>query len=228
MIRVPRAFPATWNLADLLEHLGGISPQRIRLRPAPGKARELHVIEIHDREDRLYELVEGVLVEKIMGFSESCLAIELGRLLGNFIAEHDLGILAGADGALRLMQGLVRIPDLAFVSWEHLPERRFPDEALPDLTPDLAVEILSEGNTPGEMDRKLRDYFFCGTRLVWYIDPQRRTVRVYTSPDRGVELSERQTLDGGAVLPGFSLPLAQLFARLPPQSKVRRKRKKNG
>jgi Uma2 family endonuclease len=224
MIRFSGDFPATWNLADLLEHLGGVSPQRIRLRPAPGKANERHVLAILDREDRLYELVEGVLVEKIMGYLESYLAIELGRLLGNFIAEHDLGILTGADGALRLMQGLVRIPDLTFVSWEHLPERHLPEEALPDLTPDLAVEILSEGNTPAEMDRKLRDYFFSGTRLVWYIDPQRRTVRVYTSPDQCVELSERQTLDGGAVLPGFSLPLAQLFARLP---KAKGRRKKN-
>lgn len=226
MIRIRRAFPASWTLADLLEHLGGISPQRIRLRPAPGKARERHVLEIHEREDRLYELVEGVLVEKVMGFSESYLAIELGRLLGNFIAEHDLGIVVGADGALRLMQGLVRIPDLSFISWEHFPERRLPIEALPDLTPDLAVEILSEGNTQGEMERKLRDYFFSGTRLVWYIDPQRRTVRVYTSPDQSDELSERQTLDGGSVLPGFSLPLAQFFARLPQTRRGRKK--KNG
>lgn len=224
MIRARSAFPATWTIADLLKHLGDISPERIRLQPAFGKAREQDVLEIQRQEKRHYELMEGVLVEKIMGYLESYLAIELGRLLGNFIAEQDLGILTGADGALRLMQGLVRIPDLAFVSWEHLPERRFPIEALPDVTPDLAVEILSEGNTPSEMDRKLRDYFFSGTRLVWYIDPQRRTVRVYTSPDQCVELNERQTLDGGAVLPGFSLPLAQLFARLP---KAKRRGKKN-
>jgi Uma2 family endonuclease len=224
MVRARSDFPSTWNLADLIEHLGGISPQRIRLRPAPGMAVERHVLAIQKREERLYELMEGVLVEKIMGYPESYLAIELGRLLGNFIAEHDRGVLTGADGALRLMPGLVRIPDLAFVSWDHLPGRRLPDKALPDLTPDLAVEILSEGNTPGEMDRKLRDYFFSGTRLVWYVDPQRRKVRVYTSPDQKVELSERQTLDGDAVLPGFSLPLAQLFARLP-KAKGRRKKK---
>jgi Uma2 family endonuclease len=224
MIRTTSDFPATWTLADLLEHLGGISPQRIRLRPAPGTASERHVIAIQEREEGLYELMEGVLVEKVMGYLESYLAIELGRLLGNFIAEHDLGVLTGADGALRLMQGLVRIPDLSFISWDRLPDRRLPDEALPDLTPDLAVEVLSEGNTPGEMDRKLRDYFFAGTRLVWYIDLRRRTVRVYTGPDQCVELNERQTLDGGAVLPGFSLPLAQLFARLP-GTKGRRKKK---
>lgn len=224
MIRVRRAFPATWTLADLLEHLGGISPQRIRLRPAPGKAREHHVFEIHDREDRLYELVEGVLVEKIMGYEESSLACELIYYLKHFLREHDLGNVAGADGALRLMPRVVRIPDVSFISWDRLPDRRIPAEALPDATPDLAVEILSEGNTPGEMERKLRDYFFAGTRLVWYIDPQRRTVRVYTSPEQSDELSERQTLDGGSVLPGFSLPLAQLFARLPQTRRGRKKK----
>jgi Uma2 family endonuclease len=224
MIRARGIIPATWSVADLLKHLGDISPERIRLQPAPGQANEQDVLEIRDSEERFYELVEGVLVEKIMGYLESYLAIELGRLLGNFIAEHDLGILTGADGALRLMQGLVRIPDLAFVSWEHLPERRLPIEAVPDVTPDLAVEILSEGNTPAEMERKLRDYFLSGTRLVWYIDPQRRTVRVYANPDQCIELGERQTLDGGAVLPGFSLPLTQLFARLP---KPRRRGKRN-
>jgi Uma2 family endonuclease len=224
MSRTRSDFPAAWNLADLLEHFGGISPQRIRLRPAPGAANERHVLAIERRENRLYELREGVLVEKIMGYEESSLACEVIYYLKRFLDEHDLGNVAGADGALRLMPGLVRIPDVSFISWDRLPDRRMPTKRLPDLTPDLAVEILSEGNTAGEMDRKLRDYFFSGTRLVWYIDPQRRSVRVYTSPDQCVELSERQTLDGGVVLPGFSLPLAQLFARLP-NPKGRRKKK---
>ena len=224
MIRIVDEYPATWTLADLLEHLGGISPHRIPLRPAPGTATERHLLALHKRDKRLYELVEGVLVEKIMGYAESYLAMELGRLLGNFVAAHDLGVLTGADGAMRLMPGLVRIPDVSFIRWDRIPDRRIPAQRLPDLTPDLAVEILSEGNTPGEMDRKMRDYFFSGTRLVWYIDPKLRTVRVYTSPDQCVELSDRDTLDGSAVLPGFSLPLAQLFARLP-GGKGRRKKK---
>jgi Uma2 family endonuclease len=225
MVRLDGDFPVSWALADLIAHLGDISPQRIRLRPAPGLARERHVTAIRKREKRLYELFEGVLVEKVMGYAESFLAMELGRLLGNFIAEHDLGILTGADGAVRLMRGLVRIPDVSFASWNRLPDRRIPQKALPDLTPDLAVEILSEGNTPGEMDRKMRDYFFAGVRLVWYVDPLRRIVSVYTSPDQCEELSEQQTLDGGNVLPGFSLPLAQLFARLPGAKSRRRKKR---
>lgn len=159
-----------------------------------------------------------------MGYEESSLACELIYYLKHFLHENDLGNVAGADGAMRLMPGLVRIPDVSFISWDRLPDRCIPTEALPNLTPDLAVEILSEGNTPAEMERKLRDYFLSGTRLVWYIDPQRRTVRVYSCAEQCIELSEQQTLDGGTVLPGFSLPLAQLFARLP---KAKGRRKKN-
>jgi Uma2 family endonuclease len=78
----------------------------------------------------------------------------------------------------------------------------------------LAIEIPSEGNTPGEMQRKLRDYFAAEVRLVWYIDPRSRTAMVYTAADNGEPLTEADVLDGGAVLPGFSLPLSKLFAKL--------------
>ena len=98
--------------------------------------------------------------------------------------------------------------------------------AIPDLAPDLAVEVLSEGNTKQEMERKLKDYFFAGVRLVWYIDVKKRTVEVYTSPDQGVTLTEGQNLDGGDVLPGFRLPLRQLFARLAPGGRRRNGRQK--
>jgi Uma2 family endonuclease len=163
-----------------------------------------------------------------MGYSESTLTCELIYFLKAFLREHDLGNLAGSDGTMRLMPGLVRIPDVSFVAWERLPGRRVPDAPLPDLVPDLAVEVLSEGNTAKEMARKLKDYFFAGVRLVWYVDPHRRTVQVYTAPDQLTQLREGQTLDGGAVLPGFTLPLGQLFATLPrPESGPGRRKKKS-
>jgi Uma2 family endonuclease len=203
------------TVADLLEQLGGIAPQRIRLRPPPGQATEQDVLDIRRRERRLYELVDGVLVEKIMGYLESHLAIWLSHLLQSFLDRHDLGILAGPDGALRLMPGLVRIPDITFLSWDQLPKHEVPSDPIPGLAPALAVEVLSEGNTPAEMERKLREYFLAGVRLVWLVDPARRTVTVYTAPDRRAVLTEEQTLDGGAVLPGLAVPLRTLFARTP-------------
>jgi Uma2 family endonuclease len=188
----------------------------VRLHPPPGTATERDLIRLNDHSNRLYELVDGVLVEKVMGYPESSLTCELIRLLGNFLAQHDLGILGGADGTLRLMPGLVRIPDISFVSWDHLPNRTIPRDPIPDLAPDLAVEVLSEGNTRQEMARKLREYFLCGVRLVWFVDMDRRTVQVFTAPDQSVVLTEKDTLDGGDVLPGLALPLKQVFARLPP------------
>ncbi len=136
--RTPR-FPLTWNLADLIEHLGRIPPERIRAYPPPGTATEKDVIDIEARENRLYELIDGVLVEKAMGFRESFLAVDLARHLGNFAIGHNLGIVTGADGTVRLAAGLVRIPDVAFVSWDRLPNRKVPREPIPDLAPDLAV-----------------------------------------------------------------------------------------
>ena len=79
--------------------------------------------------------------------------------------------------------------------------------------PDLAVEILSAGNTAEEMRRKLREYFQVGVRLVWLIDPATRTAETYTSPRRKTVITADQALDGGTVLRGFNLGLKQLFAR---------------
>jgi Uma2 family endonuclease len=216
------------TIAELIDQLGGIDPRRIRASPPPGTATKKDLTRLHDRTDRLYELVDGTLVEKVMGYPEGFLAVELARLVGNFVADHDLGILAGADATMQLMPGLVRLPDLSFVSWDRLPERKVPTAPIPKLAPDLAVEVLSKGNTPKEMERKLREYFFSGVRLVWFVSPLRRTVQVFTAPDQSHTLAEAQTLDGGDVLPGLALPLRELFARLPrperPSSRKRRGR----
>jgi Uma2 family endonuclease len=202
------------TVADLLEKLGGIPPERVRLDPPPGTAKEKDVLAVERREGRHCELVDGVLVEKAVGLEESLLAMWIGHLLQGFLVQQDLGILAGADGALRLMPGLVRIPDISFISWSQFPNRELPKKPIPDLSPDLAVEVLSPSNTKGEMQRKVREYFLSGTRLVWLVDPRKRTVRVYTAPDQSELLGENQTLEGGDVLPGLNLQLTELFSRL--------------
>jgi Uma2 family endonuclease len=204
------------TLVDLIERFGPMPAHRIRSMPPPGLATVEDLLRINVTEEGLWELVDGVLVEKTMGYFESRLATVLAYLLSRFLEEsvlegRDLGIVLGADAASRFAQDLVRIPDVSFVSWSRLPERKTPREPLPDLVPDLAVEILSSSNTPQEMDRKLKDYFRTGVRLVWYVDPDDETVRVYTSPERSRLLKKDDTLDGGAVLPGFSVPIAEWF-----------------
>jgi Uma2 family endonuclease len=212
------------TVAELLQQLGDIAPQRIRLQPPPGKATERDLIALHNRTDRLFELVDGVLVEKIMGFPESTLACDLIKILGIFLDQNDLGFLVGEAGTVRLMPGLVRIPDVAFVSWKQLPNKQRPTEPIPNLVPALAIEILSAGNTEKEMKRKLKEYFLAGVQVVWFIDPRDRTVAVYTAPDQWVVLTEQQTLDGGTVLPGLKLPVQAVFAKMPAQPQGARRR----
>lgn len=207
------AIVATRTVADLLDELGGISPSRVLLRPFPGQATEADVLEVSHRGKKLCELIDGVLVEKAMGFVESALAGLILSLLRAFVDPPNLGIVTGADGVVRLFPGLVRIPDVAFTSWDRIPGRRYPEAPIPDLVPDLAIEVLSESNTPAEMERKLGDYFRAGVRLVWMVAPKTRTVRVCT-PEGEAMRDASQTLDGGDVLPGFVLDLASLFAEL--------------
>src|SRR5262249_21760666 len=148
--------------------------------------------------------------------------------LGKFLDRHDLGDVGGADATMRLMPGLVRVPDVSFVGWEKLPGRQRPTEPVPDLVPDLAIEVLSEGNTRGELRRKLKDYFLSGVRVVWFLAPRRRTVGVFTAPDSSVAYSEDQVLDGGAVLPGLALAVRDVFARVPPVPPRAPRQKKPG
>ena len=185
------------TLDDLLEHLGGIAPSRVRFRPSPGTATEGDLIEANGQRLAIYELIDGVLVEKGMGYTESMLAIALAGFLRAFIIPRNLGLVSGADGMMRLHPGLVREPDVAFASWDRIPDRRCPTEPIAGFAPDLAVEVLSRSNTKAEMARKRREYFQAGVRLVWEVDPVARTVAVYDSPERCVLLDATMTLEGG-------------------------------
>src|SRR5438105_722957 len=178
------------TVADLLKRLGNIPPERVWLHPEPGTATEQDVIDIEARHNRLCELVDGVLVEKTVGYYESRVAALVGYFIELFLGRHDLGIALGPDGTLRLMPGLVRIPDVSFIAWDKFPNRLLPAEPIPDLVPDLAVEVLSAGNTAEEMRRKLREYFKAGIHLVWLIDPATRTADVYTSARKKTTIPE--------------------------------------
>jgi Uma2 family endonuclease len=200
------------TIADLLEGLGGIPARRVVWNPMPGTATERDLIAINTHGHRRYELVDGTLVEKAMGFDESIFGLLLATALINHLGTHDLGKIVGADALMRLFPGLVRMPDVAFISWERYPKKKRRRGEIPTVVPDLVVEVLSRDNTRKEMARKLEEYFRAGVRLVWYVDPSKRTVKVCTALDRSTLLREDQTLDGGDVLPGFSLSIRDWFA----------------
>ena len=203
------------NFAELMERLGGVPLERIRMSPPPGTATEEDVLAAENEpRKRLCELIDGVLVEKAMGIRESLLAAFLAHLIHDFLEEDARGIVLGADGMVRTFPNQVRIPDVSFVSWDRYPGDEVPDEGISSFMPNLAIEVLSPGNTKGEMDRKLRDYFLAGVELVWVIEPKTQTAKSYTSPEDALRISKTGSLDGGTVLPGFRLPLKQLFACL--------------
>ena len=105
------------------------------------------------------------------------------------------------------------MPDVSFFSWSHFPGRKLPTGQVLNVVPDLAVEILSPSNTWEEMARKRREYFAGGAKLVWQADPATRSVEVFTAADASTTLDENASLDGGDVLPGFTLPIRDWFAR---------------
>jgi Uma2 family endonuclease len=214
------------RMSDLLDHLGGIPASRVRLQPPPGTATEKDLLRILDHEDVLAELIDGTIVEKPMATRESMLAADLIFQLKLYLRANDLGDVTAPDGTLRLEVGQIRAPDIAFIRWNHLPGKLYPSEPIASLFPDLAIEILSPSNTRGEMERKLLDYFKSGTETVWLIDPDTRSAEIHTSDGESMHVGESDALDGGTVLPGFRLPLAELFAKLgPAPGKPRRKRR---
>lgn len=184
---------------------------RIRFTPAPGTATEDDLFAVED--EWLCELVDEVLVEEAMGHYKSQLALVLAYLFHRFLDQHNLGYLSGPDGPIRFAKGLTGLPDLAFFAWERVPGGSVSKECIANLIPDLAVEILGAGNTVQEMERKLKDYFQAGVRMVWTIDPAKRSARVDTSSVDVKEIGPEGTLDGGEILPGLSISLAEWFAR---------------
>jgi len=211
------------NLDQILQAFDRIPARRIRMNPVPGTATEADWSRLRGKSDRLFELVDGTVVEKPMGALESYLTIELALWIRTFLQQHDLGVLYGPDNAARLMSELIRLPDLSFVSWERLPQRgKVPAEGVLSEVPNPVVEVISPSNRRGEMQRKRKEYFPAGVRHVWLVFPQSQTVRVYSDPEANVRFTAADTLTDPEILPDFALPLSQLFTRAP---EARRRKK---
>ena len=202
----------TWE--ERLSDLGYIPTSRVRSEPTPGSASVEDVVRLRNTERRLYELVDGTLVEKAMGWQESLLAGVLLQWLNNYLDQHRMGVATGPDGMTRLFDDTVRGPDVAFVAWDRMPGGQIPKEPIPDLVPNFVIEVLSVGNTYGEMSRKRREYFHAGVELLWMVDHRSRTVTVFRAPQDATVFTAEQQLDGGNILPGWQVDIADLFSRL--------------
>ncbi len=133
--------------------------------------------------------------------------------IGRYVEEHGLGeVFAAETGFLiRHPDGTesVRAPDLAFIRADRLPSEE-PQEFW-DIAPDLVVEVLSPGDRDHEVMAKTRMWLDAGVRLVWIVDPTRRTIAVHRANGTTQLLTQRDTLSGEDILPGFELPLSQVF-----------------
>jgi Uma2 family endonuclease len=199
------------TVEDLAARFGDLPAWRIRTDPPPGEATEQDALTLAEDGDRTCELIDGVLIEKAMSAEASLIAAFFIEILGPYVRTRRLGWLLAPDGLIRLTGNRVRAADVSIIRRSQVPEGRFPRTPVPTLFPNLAVEVLSPGNTRREMNEKLDDYFSAGTELVWIVDPVSKSIRVFTSREHEVTLGVDETLDGGAVLPGFSVPVADVF-----------------
>ncbi len=203
--------------------------ERIRTDPPPGTADIRHINRLLRRGMPLVELIDGTLIDKPLSYPHAVVTTEVLLAVGRWMdaRAENAGVLLGASGAVRLSPRVVLMPALSFTRAARVPKVIPPRAPYLPAIPDLVVELPREGNTPAEMARKLKEYFLAGVELVWFVNLEERTVKVFTSPDDVSTLAATDTLTGGAVLPGFAVPVADLFAVLPPvPDKPARKPKK--
>jgi len=159
------------------------------------------------------ELVRGELrVTPPAGAPHGVAAVNLVFMLLSHVRRHGIGRVF-ADGfgyELIRLPRTVRVPDASFVRGERLPPEGI-GPGLLKLAPDLAIEVLSPSESASELEEKLDDYLFSGTQLIWVVDPVRRTVMIIAADAPVRWLREGDTLDGGAVVCGFTCPVSDIF-----------------
>jgi Uma2 family endonuclease len=195
--------------------MGSLSDRRVRYTSAMQKVRRVTTAEqlLAAGDIGPCELVRGRLVMMTpAGEKHGRFGFNLARILGNHVAEHALGTVYAAETGFILARNpdTVRAPDIAFVRARR--RSKTTGRGFIPGPPDLAVEVVSPDNTKREPAEKARDYLEAGTREVWVVDPDDRTVTLYRPGGRIEVLNEGQTLTGGKVVPGFRIPVAAVFA----------------
>ncbi len=199
----------------------------IPLPPSPSRAyvgiMDVEYLVTADQLERMgrpdLELVRGVLVPVMTpaGGEHGALAALLTMRIGAFVEAHRLGrVYVEVGYKIFSDPDTVRGPDLSFVSTGREAAAPYRKGFIHG-APDLAIEIVSQDKTIAQLTAKAREYLRAGTLLVWVVDPPTRSVRVHQQGRRVATLSKDATLDGGTVLPGFTLPLAHLFADMAPE-----------
>ena len=161
-----------------------------------------------------YELVKGVLRKMPpAGFEHGICAAEIGSRLNVHVRTHQLGYVYGAETGFKIAQNpdTVRAPDAAFVRQASI-ERQGIVKGYWEGAPDLAIEVISPGDTYAEVAEKVEEWFAAGCTMVWGINPRRETVEVYRSNEDFTVLRGTDTLEGGDVVEGFQCQVQDIFA----------------
>ncbi len=161
-----------------------------------------------ENEDRLLEFILGEISEVSTNPRGSKLGARMVRLIGNIVEDRNLGHVTGADGGYRV-SGERYIPDAAFISYARQPELPASGGYNPN-PPDLAVEVFSPSDSERKLATKVHNYVLAGT-TVWVLYPDTQEIEVFVPGQPSKSLHIGDTLDGGALLPGFSVPLAEIF-----------------
>ncbi|MBF2000670.1 MAG: Uma2 family endonuclease [Synechococcales cyanobacterium C42_A2020_086] len=164
-------------------------------------------------DEHRYELVNGELIDMgNSGMEHGYVACILSAVLTTFVQQNKLGAVCDSSTAFTLKSGNRRSPDVSFVARERLKGLKRPPRGFFQGSPDLVVEILSPNNTIEEIHEKIVEYFQNETRLVWVIHPDEKYVLVYHTSEPDCFLRSDDLLEGEAVVPGFAMPIADLFA----------------
>jgi Uma2 family endonuclease len=188
------------------ESLGCVPMGRVLFTPWPGSATEQDLIELADRDERYCEWIYGTLVEKPSGDFKRRIVMRIINQLSTRIVGH--GMIRYAAAAMRTISGCIRAPDIAYISFNRLPQGTRPKDRIPTISPQLVVEVMTETNTENEIQLKLADYFASGTELAWIIHPDTRTVDIHvkpTAPDHFV--ADADVIQGAGPLPKYFRPI---------------------
>lgn len=161
-----------------------------------------------------YELVNGELITMApAGFEHGRIANRLQMHLNRYVYSAELGEVFTAETGfiIRRNPDTVRAPDTGFVSNERLEQYGRSVQGYYPIAPDLVVEVRSPDESQTAIDTKTEEWFAGGAQLVWWVDPRRKTVAVYKSSEDKQRLTIADTLHGAPVLPGFSVPLTEIF-----------------
>jgi Uma2 family endonuclease len=161
-----------------------------------------------------YELVRGELRKMApAGHEHGMVGMRFGWRLAQHVETNNLGVVDGAETGFRIGSDpdTVRAPDVSFIRRERI-EAAGKVEGFWLGAPDLAVEVVSPGDTYAEVEEKVFAWLEAGARMVIVLNSRRRSVTVYRSPTDIVVLTENDVLDGGDVVPGWSVPVKDLFA----------------